>query len=73
MRAGSWVMSVSNAIFLHAGAAVAEERAKESVHFGTGQDLKSVTDTLTLANVKPVIDAWAKGARLDRSRRPNKK
>jgi len=31
---------------------------------GTGQALKNPTDSVTLANVKPLIDAWAKDARM---------
>jgi hypothetical protein len=29
----------------------------------TGQDIKKATDRLTLENVKPAIDLWAKDAR----------
>lgn len=34
------------------------------VRQGTGQALKNPTDSVTLANVKPVIDAWAKDVRM---------
>lgn len=34
------------------------------VRQGTGQALKNPSDSVTLANVKPVIDAWAKDVRM---------